>query len=155
MKLILTILAIIYVLSPYDLMPDFAFGLGWLDDLVVLWLLWRFFYATRRILFGKQNVNQQRRQYFNRQGYQRFTDGNASGSSAGFTGSNRSPESNNPYAVLGVSPHATQEEIRKAYRKLANKYHPDKVQHLGDEFKKLAEERFKEIEAAYRDVSKK
>ena len=58
MKLILTILAIIYVLSPYDLVPDFAFGLGWLDDLVVLWLLWRFFYATRRILFGKQNVNQ-------------------------------------------------------------------------------------------------
>ena len=78
MKLILTILAIIYVLSPYDLMPDVAFGVGWLDDLIVLWLLWRFFYATRRILFGKQGYHRQQRQYFNGQNHQRFTDGNAS-----------------------------------------------------------------------------
>jgi len=56
--------------------------------------------------------------------------------------------------VLGVPRDATQEEIKKAYRQLANKYHPDKVEHLGDEFKKLAETRFKEIEAAYRELTK-
>jgi DnaJ like chaperone protein len=152
MKLILTILAIIYVLSPYDLMPDLAFGVGWLDDLIVLWLLWRFFYATRKVLFGKQGYNQQRNQYFNRQNHHRFKDGDASGSNTGF---NNAHGSNDPYAVLGVSPRASQKEIKAAYRKLANKYHPDKVHHLGDEFKKLAEERFKEIEAAYRVLSKK
>ena len=152
MKLIFTILAIIYVLSPYDLMPDVAFGVGWLDDLIVLWLLWRFFYGARKILFGKESYHRHRNQYFNKQNRQRFTNGNTSGSRAG---SNRTQGSNNPYTVLGVPTNATKEEIKTAYRKLANKYHPDKVHHLGDEFKKLAEERFKEIEAAYRDLSKK
>jgi len=151
MKLIFTILAIVYVLSPYDLLPDFALGLGWLDDIFVLWLLWRFFYATRRVLFGKQPYSQQRNQYFNRQNYQRFTDGNTSGSN---TGTHRSQESKSPYTVLGVPPQATQKEIKTAYRQLANKYHPDKVQHLGEEFQKLAENRFKEIEAAYRELTR-
>ena len=59
------------------------------------------------------------------------------------------------YEVLGLPRTAAPAQIKRAYRQLANKYHPDKVQHLGDEFKKLAEERFKEIEAAYRDLSKK
>lgn len=49
----------------------------------------------------------------------------------------------NPYEVLGVTPKATAEEIRKAYRQLAKKYHPDL--HPGD---KAAEERFKEVSAA-------
>ena len=44
------------------------------------------------------------------------------------------------------------EEIKNAYKQLANKYHPDKVLHLGEEFKKMAEERFKEIQEAYREL---
>lgn len=54
------------------------------------------------------------------------------------------------YEVLGVSRNATTEEIRKAYRKLAMKYHPDKTK--GD---KSAEERFKEINEAYEVLSDK
>jgi DnaJ-class molecular chaperone len=50
----------------------------------------------------------------------------------------------NPYDVIGVAPKASQEEIQKAYRALAKKYHPDL--HPGD---KDAEERFKEVTAAY------
>ncbi|MCP3874440.1 MAG: DnaJ domain-containing protein, partial [Desulfobacteraceae bacterium] len=41
------------------------------------------------------------------------------------------------------------DSIKKSYRKLSMKYHPDKVSHLGDEFKKVAEEKMKDINAAY------
>ncbi|MBW2144864.1 MAG: DnaJ domain-containing protein, partial [Deltaproteobacteria bacterium] len=41
---------------------------------------------------------------------------------------------------------------KKAYRRLAGKYHPDRVNHLGEEFKELAERRFKEIQDAYQDL---
>src|SRR5918911_5411379 len=51
---------------------------------------------------------------------------------------------NDPYAVLGVDRKASADEIKKAYRKLARRHHPDRNQ--GDE---AAEERFKEIQAAY------
>jgi DnaJ-class molecular chaperone len=50
----------------------------------------------------------------------------------------------NPYIVLGVSKSATQDEVKKAYRKLAMQYHPDK--NKGD---KKAEEKFKEVASAY------
>ena len=53
------------------------------------------------------------------------------------------------YEILGLSKSASQEEIKKAYRKLSMKYHPDKVGHLGDEFQKIAETKMKEINAAY------
>ena len=57
-----------------------------------------------------------------------------------------------PYTVLNVDRDASPEEIKNSYKKLANKYHPDKVLHLGEEFKKMAEERFKEIQEAYREL---
>jgi len=60
-----------------------------------------------------------------------------------------------PYDILGVSKQASASEIKNAYRKLANKYHPDKVDHLGDEFKSLAEKRFKEIQEAYQKLTAK
>jgi len=44
------------------------------------------------------------------------------------------------------------DEIKSAYRKLAAQYHPDKVNHLGDEFKTLAEKKFKEIQEAYEEL---
>ena len=53
------------------------------------------------------------------------------------------------YAVLGLESGASEDEIKQAYRKLSMKYHPDKVRHLGDEFRNVAEEKMKEINAAY------
>ncbi|MBM9512749.1 DnaJ domain-containing protein [Desulfogranum marinum] len=53
------------------------------------------------------------------------------------------------YGVLGLEPGADFAAIKKAYRKLSMQYHPDKVAHLGDEFKGVAEEKMKEINAAY------
>ena len=58
-----------------------------------------------------------------------------------------------PYEVLSISPNATQEQIRKAYKSLAVKYHPDKTAHLGPEFQKLADKKMKEINEAYERLS--
>lgn len=57
-----------------------------------------------------------------------------------------------PYKVLGIDPSATDEEVKKAYRRFAMKYHPDKVEHLGEEMKKNAEKQFKEIQDAYETI---
>ena len=59
------------------------------------------------------------------------------------------------YEVLGLSPGAKFDEIKKAYRKLSMKYHPDKVGHLGEEFRRVAEEKMKDINVAYDYFSKK
>ena len=59
------------------------------------------------------------------------------------------------YAILGLAPGADFAEIKAAYRKLSMQYHPDKVGHLGDEFKKVAEEKMKEINNAYEYLKRK
>lgn len=59
----------------------------------------------------------------------------------------------NPYQVLGVSPSASQEEIREAYMKLVKKYHPDRYQ--DSNLKKQAEDKMKQINAAYDMLTKK
>ena len=58
----------------------------------------------------------------------------------------------NPYDILGVSPSATDEEIKKAYRTLSRKYHPDA--NVGKPGEKAAEEKFKQIQQAYTQIMK-
>ena len=58
------------------------------------------------------------------------------------------------YRVLEVSPNATDEEIRKAYRRMSMKHHPDKVAHLGPEFQKTATAKFQRVSAAYANIKK-
>ena len=55
-----------------------------------------------------------------------------------------------PYSVLGVSRNATDEEIKKAYRKLSRKYHPDA--NINNPNKDQAEEKFKEVQQAYEQI---
>ncbi|MBE6672943.1 MAG: molecular chaperone DnaJ [Ruminococcaceae bacterium] len=59
---------------------------------------------------------------------------------------------NDPYKVLGVAPNASDEEIKKAYRTLARKYHPDN--YAGTPMAELAEEKMKEINQAYEAITK-
>ena len=59
-----------------------------------------------------------------------------------------------PYRILEIDPSASDQEVKKAYRKMATKYHPDKVSHLGKEMQDLAEEKFKAVNDAYQKIKK-
>ena len=58
------------------------------------------------------------------------------------------------YKVLGINSNSTDLEIKKAYRRMANKFHPDKIGDLGDGPKKTAEDRFLQIQDAYEKIKK-
>ena len=60
-----------------------------------------------------------------------------------------------PYRILEIDKTANEEEVKKAFRKMANKYHPDKVSHLGKEMQDLAEEKFKAVNDAYQQIKER
>ncbi len=55
-----------------------------------------------------------------------------------------------PYDILGVSPYATDDEVKRAYRELAKKYHPDR--HVDNPLAELAQDKFRQIQEAYDTV---
>ena len=57
-----------------------------------------------------------------------------------------------PYKVLGLTPQATDEEVKKAYRRLSRKYHPDA--NINNPHPELAEEKFKQVQTAYDQIMK-
>lgn len=58
------------------------------------------------------------------------------------------------YDILEITTNATDEEVKKAYREMAKKHHPDKVAHLGDDIHKSATEKFQKVSAAYEEIKK-
>ncbi len=64
------------------------------------------------------------------------------------------PETDGAYKILEIDPSVTDEEVKKAYRKMAMKFHPDKVSHLGTDFQKFANEKFKKVNEAYNNIKK-
>ncbi len=58
------------------------------------------------------------------------------------------------YQILEINPEVSDSDVKKAYRKMATKFHPDKVHHLGMEFQKMAEEKFKTLNNAYNQIKK-
>ena len=58
------------------------------------------------------------------------------------------------FKILEITQDASEDEIKKAYRKMAKKYHPDKVNHLGEDVKKQAEKRFQKVQEAYENIKK-
>ena len=64
------------------------------------------------------------------------------------------PSNDSNYRILEITPDATNDDVKKAYRKMAVKYHPDKVATLGEDVQKAAEEKFKAISQAYEAICK-
>ena len=58
------------------------------------------------------------------------------------------------YKILEIEKTASEDEIKKAYRKMAVKFHPDKVSHLGEDFQKQAKEKFQKVSEAYEKIKK-
>ena len=56
------------------------------------------------------------------------------------------------YKILEIGRNATDDEVKKAYRKMAVKFHPDKVSHLGADFQKQAKEKFQKVNEAYEKI---
>lgn len=144
MKILLSILGLSYVFCPYDLMPDFFPGIGWIDDLIALGLLWWYIYVYRKRRYSYEGHDPGRRDRPASHEDEHETDREDTTSVP-----------KDPYSVLGIPRGAGPREIKEAYLRLANQYHPDKVTHLGEEFRELAEIRFKEIQAAYQELRSK
>jgi DnaJ like chaperone protein len=58
------------------------------------------------------------------------------------------------YKILEIEPSASDDELKKAYRRMAMKYHPDKVSHLGEDIQKGAKEKFQKVREAYENIKK-
>jgi len=145
MRILIYIIVILYVISGFDIIPEWVVGpIGVIDDIIILGAgYWYFIYRPAKIRAKSQRVYYQEGEGRRRESYQENqkraqTDKRFSKS--------------DPYEVLGVRRQASIDDIKSAYRKLAAKYHPDKVDHLGDEFRTLAEQKFKEIQEAYQEL---
>jgi hypothetical protein len=138
MPLWLILLLILYFLFPYDLVPDFFPGVGWVDDILLIGLLGYFFFLRPR------RAERSRRAGERASGNRAFREEEEA--------VGEPPRPFDPYEVLGVKETASSDEIKTAYRRLVSRYHPDKVTHLGEEFRVLAEKKFKEIQRAYQEL---
>ena len=58
------------------------------------------------------------------------------------------------YKILGIESSAEDSEVKKAYRKMAVKFHPDKVASMGEQYQKGAKEKFQKIQDAYEAIKK-
>lgn len=126
---------LLYLRSPIDLVPDRLGAIGLLDDLLVLILA--IGWLKRRHARDGQ-VKRRRRGPRLRAVPPRSAD------------PPRQPW--DPYAVLGIEPGATPEEIGRAYREQMKLYHPDRVAALGEELRALAHAKSLEIQRAYEEI---
>lgn len=129
-QLFLLIIALLYIISPIDFIPDFKIPLvGWFDD-IILGAIVFFIITSKKKVKKEKKFSSGHKAYHQYQSYSRA------------------------YDILGVKPGVTQDEIKKAYHRKANQYHPDKVSYLGPEFQNMAKEKFQKIQEAYETLVK-
>ncbi|MFO7839959.1 MAG: DnaJ domain-containing protein [Desulfosalsimonadaceae bacterium] len=149
---IIILLVAFYVIFRMDLIPDVFPVIGWLDDTFLVGLLIYYFRYKKlpgflmylgRLLFQRRQGNAgQSSENRGERGGQEEADREQ-------REQGRSGRVRDPYAVLGIRRGASRKEIQAAYREAVQKYHPDKVSHLGEEFQDLAKKKFVEIQQAY------
>lgn len=147
--LLIILLVAFYVIFRIDLIPDMLPVLGWIDDTFLVGLL-IYYFRYKKLPAFLQYLG--RLLFRPRQGGAGQSPGNEGGDSRQHraeTGQEGFDKSRDPYSVLGVRRGASRKEIRAAYREAVQRYHPDKVSHLGEEFQDLAKKKFVEIQDAY------
>lgn len=136
LKKLLIAIGVLYLIFPRDLLPDyFGRGLGLLDDATVAALLVAFYRRQLRAHAERQASGQ--------------GAGSSQRSSSAPPRAAPAEPAFDPRAVLGVAASASDAEIRAAYRERMQEYHPDKVEHLGEELRELAHRKALEIQRAY------
>ena len=123
--------ALLYFIVPWDL--DFIPIAGRLDDFLILFLALN--YAWKRNKASRE--------------------GPAGGAGVGEERETVEEEEKDPYRLLGVEKGASEEQIRKAYRDLLARYHPDRLHHLGEEFRLMAARKTVSLNRAYDKVKDK
>ena len=63
-------------------------------------------------------------------------------------------DTNSAYAVLELSPSASDDDVKRAYRRMAMKYHPDKVSTLGPDVQRAAADKFRQVQEAYETIKR-
>lgn len=121
-NILLVIVSIVYLLFPRDIIPDFLFPWGLGDDLIFL------LYVLYKLTYIPVAYRQDAR------------DIPAPAAKA---------NTFDPYQALGVSKDAAPDDIQEAYKRQLTLYHPDKVNHLGEDLRSLAAEKTLEINKAY------
>ena len=143
LAILVFILALVYILSPVDILPDGFPVLGWIDDIIIAWIAAYYFSHGRLPPVIQRLFSSGKKQENLRSGKGK------SGSEDRESPADGHGEPGDPWEVLGVSRGAGPEEIRAAYQRAVKQYHPDRAAHLGPELRRLAHEKFVRIQEAY------
>ena len=123
------ILALVYFVFPLDLIPDIFGPIGRLDDLaILLFVAWRAWKGTIKAATERNSPFPEE--------------------------PHNQPTPQSPLEVFDLPKTVSREDIERRYKELALQYHPDRVEHLGADLKKLAHEKMIQIQAAYQQLLK-
>jgi hypothetical protein len=158
-KFLLILIALAYLVSPIDLIPDlFIPFLGWIDDTFLIGLVIYYLRFGRLPNFFYRGSGQgadPRQQTGSSTGQSGASTNNQADSTADAkTSQSQQKPKQAPHEILEIKKTATREEIQAAYRTMVKQYHPDRVAHLGKELQELANHKFIEIKEAYTRMMK-